>query len=106
MPVLASFLGSIFSFLFSWFGTFLSTRVATYVTFATAIAGAYLVLQAAVDAALSAVSVAMPEAVSIAIGWVMPSNTDACLSAVFAVEAAVAGYRWHKDVLRAATGLA
>ncbi|MEK6805321.1 MAG: DUF5455 family protein [Pseudomonadota bacterium] len=101
MPALASFLANIFASLFTWLGTYLTKRAANAVALTVLIAGAAVAMFAIVNGLIAALVFAAPDELGIALSWVWPTNGSACLSAIFGTEIALAGYRWHKDTVRA-----
>jgi len=95
MPLLAAFIGSIFTAVASFFATYLSKRVAITLAVIAILVAVTAAFVAAIQALITGVLVAAPPEVSIAAGWFLPANTDECLAAIGTAHALRWAYDWN-----------
>lgn len=100
IPWLAAVLGGLFSGLIVFFAKYLSKRLALTAAFIAASIALFSVFFAACFGLLSAISVAAPPEISIAIRFFLPSNTDVCVGAIFAAKTARWVYDWNTRVIQ------
>ncbi|MGH8519246.1 MAG: DUF5455 family protein [Panacagrimonas sp.] len=105
MPLLAAFIGSLFSTFVTWLGTYLTKRAANYIAMTVTLAASVGIAWLAVSASLAALILAVPAELVTASGWFLPTNLDDCLAARVGCEVAIAGYRWHRDTVRASAAV-
>lgn len=97
---LATLLGSLFSGIVTWFAQYVSKRVAIIAAVVTAIATLTTAFFVAVVSILSALLMAVPPEVSIAVGLFVPSNAYACTSAVLTAHTIRWVYEWNVKVIQ------
>lgn len=95
MPLLAAFIGTIFSSVASFFATYLSKRVAISLAVIAVLVAVTAAFVTAIQALIAGVMVAAPAEVAIAAGWFLPSNTDECIAAIGSAHALRWAYDWN-----------
>jgi len=95
MPILAAFLGTLFGGLVEFFVKYFSKSVALKLAFATLMVGGVTAAVAVLEGLVTALQVSMPPDLAQAFATILPSNTQACLSAVLATEAVCSGLRLY-----------
>jgi uncharacterized membrane protein YjjP (DUF1212 family) len=73
-------------------------KVAAWAT----LAGLIAALFTAINVIIAGIYYVMPTYIQVGIGWVLPDNFSACVTAYFAATAAIALYRWKRDGIKAA----
>lgn len=105
MPILATFVGGLFASIASFFGAWMAKKTA----FAAAAISTFGILtvglMAAMSAAIAGISSvgALPQWVLWGFQYFMPSNLQACISAIIAGHVSVAVYRWNVENLKLAS---
>jgi predicted PurR-regulated permease PerM len=100
MPLLAAFLGGIFTNLVTFFTSYMTKRlaiIAAVVTAFLALTGAFV---ASVNTAIQGISRAMPAEMGIAASWVVPDNFEACVAAYLATELTAWVYSWNVRIIQ------
>lgn len=103
MPQLAAWLGTLFSGVLGFFLAHLGKRAANYAALTAATAAAFAALWLTVTGLVAGLQLVMPAFIVIPLSWVLPGNLTECVSVYLAVQTALAGYRWHKETVRAAS---
>lgn len=99
MPALGALLQKLFGNSAKFFGNMFDSSVALRLAIVAAIVALAATFYAAVNALFAGVSSAMPSVITIPASWIMPTNMEACLSAVLAAHAAAALYSFQRDYL-------
>lgn len=99
IPALASFFASIFTALIGFFATYLGKRLALVAAAIVAVAGAFTVFYTAVLALIAGLAVPYP-IVGNAVYCFLPSNTQACISAVITAYVLRWVYEWKIRVIQ------
>ena len=102
MPLLAAFIGALFGKFCDWLGSFLTKKAANYVAMSVTLAAAIAAVWVALSGVIAALISSVPPQVVIAVGWFAIPNLDQCIAARVGTEIALAGYRWHRETIRAA----
>ena len=102
MPLLAAFIGNLFSGLIAWLGAYFTKRTANYIALVGLTAAAAGAMWLGVTSLLSALVATLPSFMLTPLTWLVPSNFDDCVAVYFGAEIICAGYRWHRDTVRAA----
>lgn len=106
MPLLAAFIGSLFTKIVEWIGTYLTKRAANYVAMTVTLAAAIGAVYVTIQALVAGIVASVPAEVIIGASWFVPAIVDDCIAARVGSEIAIAGYRWHRDTVRAAAAIA
>lgn len=106
MPVLATFIGGLFSGLFSFLVTVMGVRLAVATAAVAAFGALTLALYALVAATFTGLTAAIPGGhwVGTGIWLVYPDTGPACVAAILTVDGAMALYRWNVENVRLAAG--
>lgn len=100
MPVLAAWLGALFTSLVAFFSQYFVKRLAIIAAAVAAIVAATTAFFAALKALLSGVAAVLPEAVVIGASWVMPSNAVPCMSIVLSAWTLRWLYHWQIKIIQ------
>lgn len=98
MPILGALLVSLFTTLGGWLVKYVSKKTALWLAVAVAIASAFAVATVVVAAAVSGLSAAAPAVVSTVLTWFIPPQLPAIVGARFAIEVAMAAYRYQLNL--------
>lgn len=101
MPILAAFVATLFGNFVAWLGAYFTKRTANYLVLVGLTAAAAAAMWTAATALLSACAALLPSFMTVPLTWLVPSNFDECLVAYLTTEVICAGYRWHRDTVRA-----
>ena len=100
IPWLAGVLGSVFTGLVTFFSAHLSKRIAMTAAAVSAISLLTIGFYATLEGLVSAISYAAPSYVSQGASLVLPSNTQACLSAILTAYVARWVYDWNVKIIQ------
>lgn len=100
MPILAAWLGSLFTSLVSFFAVVITKRVAIIAAVLTAVISVTAAFVAAMQGLFTAISYAAPAEINLAWGWLVPDNLDNCIAAVIAGHLLRWAYDWNVKVLQ------
>jgi hypothetical protein len=92
MPWIAAFLSNLVVTVAGYFSTYIGKRFAVYAAMATVLGTLTAALIAALNVLVASLAVAVPTQVCNAMGWLMPSNTVPCISAMFAARLLIWAY--------------
>lgn len=98
MPILAALIYGLFGGMVGWLAKYLTQRAANMVVLVGVAAAAAGTAWATINAIVSGIIPAMPNGLAVALTWCIPSNFNACISAIIGTEIACAGYRWTRNV--------
>lgn len=101
MPILAAFFGSMMSWLSAKIAEYFTKRAAAYVSLVVTLAAAVAATWAILQGLVAGLGAALPGFMTAPATWVLPYNLDDCIAVIFGAEVAIAGYRWHKETVRA-----
>ena len=100
MPLLAQWIGGLFAGLTGWLGTWfardIAIRIAIIAIFVTLTTG----MIAGIYALFNSISYAMPSSLLISASWVVPTNAQACISAIVSAKVISWAYLWNVRILQ------
>lgn len=100
MPILAAYIGTLFTSIATFFATYITKRlaiIAAAIALFVSVTAAFFV---SIKALLSGLSVALPEAVVIGASWFLPANAVPCVSAVLTALALRWVYHWQIKIIQ------
>ena len=100
MPLLAVWIGSLFTSLVGFFASFVTKRlllIAAAVTAAVFFTGGFI---SALDSLFSSLAVSMPASIVIGASWVVPSNFVPCASAIISAYILRWVYDWQIKIIQ------
>ena len=100
MPILAGLIAAVGSAIATFFATFLTKKVALGVALLAAVVLLTTGIYVALENLLSAAYYAMPSFIQDAACWILPSNTQACMTAIIAGRILAYVYVWKVKVLQ------
>ncbi|MDT8385158.1 MAG: DUF5455 family protein [Gammaproteobacteria bacterium] len=100
MPLLAAWMGSLFSGIVGFFSSWLTKRVALVLTGITVIVSLTAAFITAIDALYTAMAVTLPTEIVIGASWFLPTNTSACISAYISAHLLRWAYDWNTKVIQ------
>ena len=100
MPILAGLIAAVGSALASFFATFLTKKVALAVALVAAVVLLTGTIYVTLEGLFSAVAYVMPSYVQDAACMLLPSNLQACMTAIIAGKVAEYVYIWKVKVLQ------
>ena len=100
MPLLAAWLGSLFSSTVAWLTLYVSKKIALTLAAIAAIVAITATFIAGINALIAGVSYAAPAELGIAWGWLVPDNFDDCVAALLAAHSARWVYDWNTKVIQ------
>jgi hypothetical protein len=100
MPVLAAFLGGLFTQLVAWLGQVLAKRWAIRVALIAFVLTVTATFIAAIEALITGLSVVMPVEVGVAASWVVPDNAVTVVGIRISAEFLRWVYDWNVKVLQ------
>ena len=96
MPVLAAFLGTLFTTIWGFVQAYLVARLVMRLAAVGGLYVAWNALKDITDTTLSQAWVAMPSVVAIPMTWIMPPNMPTIIALIITVESGLLAYRWAK----------
>ncbi len=100
IPWLAGLIGGLFTALFSYFAKYLSKRFAVTVTVVSILVTVSAAFFVAINALIGGIVVAAPPEVAAVAGMILPSNTEACLTAIATAQLLKWAYVWNVKVIQ------
>jgi len=100
MPLLAAFIGSLFTSTVAFLALFITKRIAIVAAVLLFTISMTATFMTAVNAAASALVTAMPSEIAIAASWVVPSNASACLAAWVTANLLTWAWSWNTRILQ------
>ena len=100
MPVLAATLLGLFTGLVTFFVNFLSKRLAIAVALLVAVVALTGAVYSAIVGLLGGIAYVMPNFVNDGICWLLPSNLNACISAMIVGKVIEYGYIWNVKIIQ------
>jgi len=95
MPLLAAFLGSVFTSIATFLAEYLTRRVAIAAAVIAVLVSLTAAFVAALNGLMDAVLYVAPDALALGASWVVPANTDECIGAIVSAHLLRWAYDWH-----------
>lgn len=95
IPLLAGVLGGLFSSVFSFAAQYFTKRIALVVTGLVLMAGIVSAFYAAIIALITSIAVTMPQEIIDAMGFFVPDNAVAVVTAVWTAKTLRYAYDWN-----------
>lgn len=99
MPILAAFIGSLFTSLVSFLAQFVTKRIAIFAAVVLALGAAMGSFVAAVKALVVGISMSAPVWLVQGWNWFVPNNFDECLAIVLAAKSLAWVYSWNLKII-------
>ena len=97
---LGTLLASAFGTLFTWFVTFMTKRLAIVTAAILVIVALTSALWATIEGSLAALSLALPNEFSAALGMILPSNASTCISIIISAHMLRYAYEWNIRIVQ------
>lgn len=106
MPLIAGLLSSFFGMIAGVLARRLTIGIAAAAAFVTTTLAAYVAVKLAFAALVSGLTFVAPPAVIAGVGYFMPSNLAACLTAILIGDALISSWSYWRQTLGVAVNLA
>lgn len=100
MPLLAGYIGSLFSGIFGFFASWMTKRIAIVAAAVTAVLAVTSAFIASAYTIIGGIAASVPSWLAISASWVVPYNFEACLGAYVAAYILKWGYDWNVRVIQ------
>lgn len=100
MPILAAWLGSLFTSIATFFAAYITKRLAIIAAAIALMVSITATFFAALRGLLTGVTAVLPDAVVIGASWFLPSNAIPCMSIVLSALALRWLYNWHIKIIQ------